>query len=412
MKTPLHPRIPLLLLAAGLAPVTPGLLVAAAPATTVPKPYTLFVGVDFDVQQQQQFYRVRDVVGGSFIVDAKGQELHIPMRDWSVRLRIAESLKLADTAVTIADLKSERTYTAAADPVRKWSRETGASDLTADAVHNDEAQQTLSWTLEVANDTTMNGFTRAAAAAQTPGLQGAAVSAAQSYGQAVTAASSDQYDSGASTLKMQEELAKKQFDAMEVSFAVSSPRPLTDAYVVVMARYHDPQQPKDTARNWIYAESLGTVNEQPRRVHVLQGGFPPGFELENVSVHLFDHGRETASNVAARRIELTRDEAFQFMVVDYFSTHKDATLPPSLAMGRLSAAMRAGLSAGELGQTYFVKVNKDGLPRGAFLDEACTRRAGDAALDAVFADCRFRPALVQGRPVDGVARLSLRELPN
>jgi len=199
---------------------------------------------------------------------------------------------------------------------------------------------------------------------------------------------------------------------MEVSFDVTSPQPLTDAYVVVLARYHDPAQPKDTARNWICAESLGRVTDPPRRVHILQGGFPRGFELEQVTVHLFDHGRETASNVAERRIALTRDEAFQFMVVDYFATRKDATLPPTLAMGRLSTERRARLSAGELGQTYFVRVNKDGLPRGAFRDEACTRRADGAALDAVFADGRFRPALVKGQPVDGVARMSLGELPN
>ncbi|HTX66647.1 MAG TPA: hypothetical protein VMD31_12815 [Opitutaceae bacterium] len=97
---------------------------------------------------------------------------------------------------------------AAAAPVCKWSRETGAGDLTADAVHNDEARQTLSWNLSVVNDPTAPSMTRAVFAAQTAGLARAGVSAMQAFGPAVSAAASDQFNSGAFTLKMQEELPR------------------------------------------------------------------------------------------------------------------------------------------------------------------------------------------------------------
>ena len=55
---------------------------AAAPpagAKTEPKPYTLFMGADFDVQQNKDFYRVQDVDGGSFVIKVNGEQVLVPM---------------------------------------------------------------------------------------------------------------------------------------------------------------------------------------------------------------------------------------------------------------------------------------------------------------------------------------------
>ncbi len=400
--------VPLLCLAASLALAAPGR--SAPPAPTATKPYTLFVGVDFDVEQNHQFYRVQNVIGSSVVVSVNGGERRIPMNDQSVNLRITESLKLTDAAVTIAGFKGERAYTPAADPGRKWAKMTITSDPTAALTQNANAQDAYRQNVAQANDPTLRPEMRAAISQMTPTLYAAANSAADNLAQANDLGRSDMANPGYNSMRMEAELAKKLYDAIDVSFAVSSPQPLTDAYLVVLAQYHDPHEAQGTARNWIFAQALGAVDDRPRQIQIRHGGFPPGYTLEKVSVHVYDHGRELASNVAGRRTQLTSDEAFQYLVIDYLASHKDSTLPPTLAMGRLPAAARAGLSAEQLARVYYVKVSKDGLPAGSFLNEACSRKTNDPSLEAIIQQCRFRPALTKGRPVEGVAQISLRDL--
>ena len=110
-------------------------------------------------------------------------------------------------------------------------------------------------------------------------------------------------------------------------------------------------------------------------------------------------------------MELSRDEAFQYVVIDYLSSHKDATLAPTVALGRRPPDLAARLTQGALEETYYVKVDKDGLPHDAFTDASCSREVNDGYLLGVIRDLRFRPALQNGKPVEGVASLNLADLP-
>ena len=151
---------------------------------------------------------------------------------------------------------------------------------------------------------------------------------------------------------------------MEVTFEVSAEQPLASPYVVILAQYHELNAPPGTSRNWIYAKALEPIDSKPRKVRILQGGFPRGFELEKFQVHLYNRGQELATNVADKRVPLTRDEAFQYMLIDYVSSHKGASLPATPAMVKLPADFRTRLAGGQLAQIFFVKVSKDGLPGG------------------------------------------------
>jgi hypothetical protein len=62
-------------------------------------------------------------------------------------------------------------------------------------------------------------------------------------------------------------------------------------------------------------------------------------------------------------------------------------------------------------ETYFVRVTKNGLASGSFVDAACTRKVDDPYLDSVIKAIRFKPALDKGEPVEGVASVRLGELP-
>ena len=376
---------------------------APAGAEAEARTHTLFMEADFDVQSNKVFHRVRDVSGGSFVIKVNGEEVLVPMNQAPVEFRIQQSLKLTENSATIGDLKGERAYSPANDPVKKFVREQpgGASHLQSSqaAMGSTMAQRDLG--------IAKSSGSPANIVAQ---VQQQANSVSASYSSALSAEGSDFNNVGSYSAKLQEELAKKLFDAMDVTFEVASPQPLNSPYVVIVAQYRERDERPGIAHNWIYARTLEPIDSKPRKVRLLQGGLPPGFELLNFKLHLYDRGQELATNVADKRVPLTRDEAFLYLKIDYVSSHKEATLPPTAAMGKLPADLRSRLTSAQFAHTFFVKVSKDGLPGEVFLDEACAQKADDSYLLSVIRDIRFNPALDKGRAVDGVARLNFDSL--
>jgi hypothetical protein len=200
------------------------------------------------------------------------------------------------------------------------------------------------------------------------------------------------------------------YDAVQVSMKVSSEKPLSHPYMIVYAQYREPGDKPGLVSNWVYATELDAINEVPRRIYFKQGGFPPGFELVNYEVHFYNHGQEVANNLAEKSVALTRDEAHEYIVIDYLTTRKGATLAPTLALGAKSGDFRARYNGEQLQKTVYVKVTKDGLPQGVFRNQACTDKVDDPFMESVVSYARFKPALDKGKAVDGVAGIKLGDL--
>ena len=385
----------------------PALLAAAdapAPAATEPKTHILYMGADLDLQLNQDYNRVRDVSGSAFIVRAKGKEVAVPMNGGPITLKVQQSLKLTEDSATIDKLKGERAYTPANDPYKKFNKE--QPGWAGDAAYGKAAGNAM----VVANAAT------AAAGGGTANVAGGGLGVeysrdanaqAQTAADAAFASRSDFNSVGVYAAKMQRELAQELYDAMDVTFEVSSEKPVASPYVVIITRYHERDGKPGTSRNWIYAKALDPIDHTPRKVRVMQGGFPAGFEVDDFKVHLYDRGQELATNVADRRVPLTRDEAFQYLKIEYLSSHKGATLPPDAAMGKLPADIRTRLTGDQAVPALFVQVSKDGLPVEAFVDGSCSRKVADLSVRSAIMDLRFQPALDKGKAVEGVYRMNL-----
>jgi hypothetical protein len=408
MKT--HPREISWKNPAGHLPILGVLLTLAAmpaigapdAAPSEPMPYTLYLGVDLDVQQGREFCRVQGVAGSRLIARVDGKMESIPTDESPISLRVRPAIKVqpSSTTVTLADLKVDRRYTAGNDPVRKFVRQhPGSSGVQQYDIAQGDAIDAAVGAGAVSADALPQIRQEALA-----NMNAAAQRANTVLGQVST----DRiYDTSDYAAKMGEELARKLFDAIEVTFKVSSPEPLTRPYVVIIAQYHEPGAPPKTIRNWIYAQELEPINSQPHKVTIFRGGFTKGFELKGCQIHLFDHGRELATTESRNRKGLTRDEAFDFRLVDYLGSHQGKNVPATPAMAAFPAGLRDRLTPVEFQQTYYVKVTKDGRPLGAYLDQACRTRLGDAALVAAIEQMRFLPALLDGHPVPGVSQLRL-----
>ncbi len=371
---------------------------AAAPPQ--PKPYTLFLGADLDIQQDKEFHRVQGVEGDFLIASVDGKLQSIPTAAGPINLRVQHSLKLGRSVVTIANLKSDRVYTPANDPAKKFAR------------------QQPGWSGQAQYDLAQGHATQAALVASMapPGSPGRAAldAAARDAQAAATVAAGEMngpmYNTGEYVVRMQAELALKLFDAIEISFEVSAPAPVAHPYIVIVAQYHDPEEAKGTAHNWIYAKALDPIGRTPRKVTIMKGGFPKGFELEGYQVHLYDRGQELATSVAERQVPLTRDEAFQYVLVEYLAAHKGANVPATVAIAQPPSDLRDRLSGAQFSQTFYVKVTKDGLPAAAYVDPSCLQKVEDPYLESTIMDFRFKPALEQGRATEGVALVKLANL--
>jgi hypothetical protein len=319
------------------------------------------------------------------------------MNEGPVSLRVEHSLKLTEASAAIAELKGERAYTPGNDPQRIYGAKQAAfAGYSPDIMH-------LSQAIVSAASGPTSGAPGTAQHNPVTSPEQLSYNAAPQSGQDLN--SSDFY-----ARKMQDELAKGLFDAVEISFEVSAEKPLNSPYVVVIAQYREHNTPPGASHHWIYAKALEPVDSKPRRVRFVQGGFPQGFQLEKFQVHLYDRGQELATNVAGKRVPLTRDEAFQYVLINYVSSHKGASLPATPAMGKLPADLRTRLGREQLTQFFYVKVSKDGLPVDAYVDESCSHKVEDPYLQSVIRDIRFHPALDKGRPVEGIALLKFGDL--
>ncbi|HWA25080.1 MAG TPA: hypothetical protein VG734_05345 [Lacunisphaera sp.] len=430
MKTPvLLPRASpfrrLALAASALALALPAAAPAAskkkpapAPAPAVadePKEYTLFMGTDFAIQQGKEYYRVRDVSGGNFIIKVKEKEIAVPMRTGNGTLKVNQALKLTAVSARIDKLKAERAYTPDNDPYRRFNAKSGAAQGAADATiisgMNADAAARMATGAANAAAGEMRATGSVSAGTQSAMENAGIIQArtAQNFDEAAYQNSFSTFNNpGMAALELSNELAEENFDAMKYSFEISSEFPLNRPYLVFVVRYHEKDQPGKGGTS-IYAKPIEPIGINPARINIIQTGMPVGFVVEECQVRLYDNGQEIATNVAPRRVAMNRDDAFDYMLIERLSRLKDATVDPAPAIGKLNEEAKSKLNIDQLKQYYYVKVSPEGRVEAAFRDEACSQ-AVDATVAAVLSTIRFYPALEKGRPVEGVLKFAFRDL--
>lgn len=413
MKTsPVLRRITLGLI--GLLPLPP--LPAAdeaAPAPAAPggagKPYVLFMGADLAVQRDKKFHRVEDVVGSELKIKVGKKEFFVPTRNRMTGLKVNHSLKLAGASVQLDSLQAGPAYTPANDPVRKMIAASGAAGGAA-------AVQDLAWGRVVSEG--LNASLVSQAAGTRPEGELAVNAANARVTDAVNAAEqlsddmqfSSQYDTTQYVGKMYSELAEANYDAMEVSFRISSPVELDDPHMVILFKFQERDAKPGSEGLLIHAEALDPIGPKPKYIRVRQAGLPKGFKYLDSEVHIFNRGEEVATNASARRVELTREEAQQYLVIEHLGANKDATVPALAVAGTLPPERLKTLTLDQLNRTYYAKIGPDGSVLGLFADESCHLKSDDDAVLAAVSTAFFKPALVKGKPVEGVARVRLGEI--
>jgi hypothetical protein len=410
------------------------------------KTHTLFMGADISINLDRDLYPVRDVVGSSWVIDINHQDKVVSAKEAPMNLKITPTLKLTETAATIVGFKREAAYSYDNDPsvrlTRGLSRSSAMSTDLIDIARNAQAKvdtmnnNALGGAAQLAGSDDQFSFNSEFLGAQfryaethslTDSKGGIPLPIASPVqptlpdagglpgGDGINALAAGNVQSGTlSQAEMGNEptgrIATQGFDAMDIEFSISSPKPLHHPYVVTMTRFHAKGSKPGLVQNLVYAKALDPIYSQLSHVHFSEEGFPFNYDLIDFQIHIYDRGQEVATNLAQDRVELTRDEAFEYIMSEYIGAHRGATLPAVAVMGNLPADLPAKLNAGKYDQPFFVQVSKDGLATAAFADAECRKRIEDPYLDSVLGRIRFKPALANGRPVDGVTALDLNKL--
>jgi hypothetical protein len=391
----------------GLAGLIGTPLPAADPAATTPagKTHVLFMGTDLSIQQGKRYYRVEDVDGSEFVITVRGKPQFVRTRLQTNRLKVEPGLKLAPFSVQLDELQGGPGYTPAADPRHKFNARSGAAAGAA-------AAQTLAQ-YNVTEITETLAKVRAGAIASPEREEQLEQELDRQQGNLNVADYQQGTDYGsigtmANALSL--ELAEGNFDLVDVSFKISSPEPLDDPYMVVLVEFQPRGAKPGETSQLIHAKALDPIGPEPKYVRIREGGMPVGFKYLRHEVHIYNRGREVATNVSGKRVELSRDEAREYLLLDHLGANKDATVPPAPVAGSLPASVRGRVSPEQLQRPCYARIARDGRLLGLFADEAASLPVADPELASLFADGLYKPALAQGRPMDGVVRLKLADL--
>ena len=386
------------------------------PAGPPPKTHTLFMGANLSIYSKSGgLLPVRDIQNNAFVAFDADRRVVATAGDDQFKLKIDDTLKLTAARATIDKLAFERSYTPEHDPMTKFKENAQVSsymasstDTTDSALRGAQAGDglaggQLAWLKSVGAHQEVIAQAEALKA-HTEGVL-AWAEAANSNAQSQERMEVFSKVSGSSALTA--ELAAEQYDALNITFELSAPRPLEKPYMVIFMRYLANKDRPDSANVWVYGERLPAIDEHPRKILIRRGGFPPGYRIDSYHVHLYDAGTEIATNVARKQVALTTDEAFEYSVIDYIGSNRNQTKAPTKSLAFWPGDLTSRVIPDKLSRTLYAKVRKDGRAAGLFEDEKCTRPVDDAEIAALAPELRFLPGLEKGKAAEGILPFKL-----
>lgn len=368
-------------------------------ADTTDTTHHLFVGVRLFVPYEGDMAPVRKMNGNRLTIETADGTRHELNQgsgfSWQMHPKVSRN------QLTVGKLKTERIFSPQADPRRAWiGRQTGLINYQAD--RQDAADQSLR-----EMDQRMAAADRAANDPYAPQEQTFAESAegiqAAALAQVASAAQSMEMATDNSTFHelQDDELAAKEFDAIQLVFEISAAESVAEAYAVVILRIRHDGRLSDVT----FQHNLGSIGPRPHRVSITKSGLAPGYELLDTRVYVFNHGEEIATNLSEKRFDLSVEDAYHYLLLDHAANHRHDTVPAqpvwSLAPPELAAAANPGIF--DLNVT--AQIDTD----GSLLDLTAAGGAGiiPAHIRAIVDQVTFLPALANGQPITGSVTFNL-----
>jgi len=393
------------ILTAGLG-LLPGLLSAAenAELKAEAKDYALFMGDNILLEQKGAYYPLLNMTDGNLHI-RPGREIKLIPKGDLHGFRFNYELKMSHLTATIGDLKVERGYTAGNDPGRHVVEAASAAggnamDAAANASRAASAEARAQAQLSIATAPGSSSYDSAGRAAKAADAR-LQIQTSQNEGRMADSMSRVDYTGNVHTVA---DIDGRLCDAIDVAMLLTTPVQVHRPYIVMVTSFRAPDDKKDQVRNWIHFEPLSSLGPEPLYVRFRVVGLPMGFEIVHNEIHLYQRTHELATNLSEKRVEVTREDAYQYALLSHLSDHKkDDSEALALLMPR-GQGDKAKILRSQLSETVWVKVSAQGEPLGYFLDERA-RKEAPAGLVAALADFRYLPAITKGVPTEGMVAL-------
>ncbi|HWA84705.1 MAG TPA: hypothetical protein VG710_00665 [Opitutus sp.] len=373
---------------------------AATAALSEAKDHVLFVGTDLDVRMDGKFYHVVGASKEALKIEKDHQVADVRMGH-GADVRISKGVKLSDLSATIANIQTESVDRASAraqlEAMKSSLMLSEEADMQADRLQGAMLQAGM---VAVNSASPVRGAAESAAA-----IQAAQQQAVGNYSGGLPGL--DLLSDSANTYLMSRVEQKDQTE-VDLSFDVSSPQPIDNAYLVVVANYGDK---KGNIARQISARDFGHIGSQSQHVTMSHAASINGLPFTKFDVALFADGQEVATNLSEKRTPLTNDEAYQYFFVDYLSAHKGATLPPAAMLMTPRMEFRRQIEGTDATQSVYARVDKNGNIVAMSADKAGTQKLPPAT-ETALQNVRFMPALKGGAPVEGQVKVTLAQLAN
>lgn len=378
------------------------LSIVASAAAEEPKDFIVFVGMDVAVEQGAAVLPVVGASRGMVEVRREGATESVPMRNVRGFTTKTEP-KISTVSLDIVDLAGERAYTTGNDPAVKGmqqqvllmdmqaSRENEAENALRDSLGNLQALQRAARSgLPVSPDE----IARAESAANT---------AATDFSAAASDGSTGLFSGGNAKRAGGDGL----FDAYDVSFRVSAPRQIEQAYAVLRLILRDPDSPAVPVSTLRFFP-LPVIDTKPRKVTLSLAGLPAGFAADAHELHIFVGGEELATSLSSHRFEVSASEAHQFLVLRYVDKNRGVTVPVSLVRELLPTGLTSLVPDAQRSIAVDFSIDANGAVTD--LRFAVGSTAPGPELETALRAVRFYPALVRGAPAASTGTFALSEV--
>lgn len=196
-------------------------------------------------------------------------------------------------------------------------------------------------------------------------------------------------------------------DRLDFELEISSPEPLDNAYFILVTEFSVPSSPTEL-HNRVYVDRLPSLDGKPHKVKIYERDYPVGFQLRGYTLSVYSNGQEVATNMSRNRVDLTADEAYQYVALDYLASHKGETHPPAAILMTSRSRLRAVADPAAFRQPVFVSVDQNGNVVSVSASDTGAQPVPTSIANAL-QDFRFVPALNKGAPVAGRAKIVLAE---
>lgn len=374
-------------------------LALAASQASEGKDHVLFVGTDLSIKQDGTFYHVARATKDSFLIE-RDHTVQEVRGSKASEIKVTRGVKLSSLSATIDNMKTDSVDPVAAQAQFAAMREQSIlTDQAGDAADRLHGQMVLANAIAL-NPDAAGGYGRTGAEAAAAHQR----EATDAFANGISLVDSN--IASASTFFL-EKTQRREGAGVELSFDVSSPERIENAYLVVVANYVQ----GDKVARQISARELKELGIRPTRIKLVHPATLSGLEFKKFDVALYANGQEVATNLSEKRMPLTSDQAYKFFYIDYLTKHAGANKAPAAMLMTPRAEFRQQIGNAETNRPIYATVDKNGAVVAMSTDEAGAEKL-PASLATALEHVRFLPALQNGNPVDGRVKITLAQLVN